>query len=92
MYFLSVYISRAACWEALSLIWINVKALKIYMILYITWNVSLIFPDDEDGMSRVAGASIFTFQKVKRGHSMAQTGERLRVFYVMYTYISIALN
>lgn len=28
-------------------------------------------------MSRVAGSSIFTFQKVKRGHSMAQTGERL---------------
>ncbi len=28
-------------------------------------------------MSRVAGASIFTFQKVKRGHSMAQTGEIL---------------
>ncbi|XP_075876779.1 origin recognition complex subunit 2 [Nelusetta ayraudi] len=33
--------------------------------------------DDEDGVSRVAGASIFTFQKVKRGHSMAQTASEL---------------
>lgn len=31
--------------------------------------------EEDDGMSRVAGSSIFTFQKVKRGHSMAQTGE-----------------
>lgn len=35
--------------------------------------------EDEDGMSRVAGSSIFTFQKVKRGHSMAQTGENLHL-------------
>ncbi|TNM98056.1 hypothetical protein fugu_014302 [Takifugu bimaculatus] len=33
--------------------------------------------DDDDGMSRVAGSSIFTFQKVKRGHSMAQTASEL---------------
>ena len=33
--------------------------------------------EDDEGMSRVAGSSIFTFQKVKRGHSMAQTGENL---------------
>ncbi|XP_026229397.1 origin recognition complex subunit 2 [Anabas testudineus] len=32
--------------------------------------------DDED-LSRVAGSSIFTFQKVKRGHSMAQTANEL---------------
>lgn len=38
--------------------------------------------DDEDGVSRVAGASIFTFQKVKRGHSMAQTGESLYDLYM----------
>lgn len=62
------------------------------MSLYITLNVSLICADDEDGMSRVAGSSIFTFQKVKRGQSMAQTGERLCVFYVIYTHVSIALN
>ncbi|XP_047445122.1 origin recognition complex subunit 2 [Mugil cephalus] len=29
--------------------------------------------EDDDGLSRVAGSSIFTFQKVKRSHSMAQT-------------------
>lgn len=34
--------------------------------------------EDEDGLSRVAGSTIFTFQRVKRGHSMAQTGESLR--------------
>ncbi|XP_058491870.1 origin recognition complex subunit 2 isoform X1 [Solea solea] len=33
--------------------------------------------EDEDGVSRVAGSSIFTFQKVKRGHSMAQTASEL---------------
>lgn len=33
--------------------------------------------DDEEGMSRMAGSSIFTFQKVKRGHSMAQTASEL---------------
>ncbi|XP_076600136.1 origin recognition complex subunit 2 [Chaetodon auriga] len=33
--------------------------------------------EDEEGMARVAGASIFTFQKVKRGHSMAQTASEL---------------
>ncbi|XP_061694433.1 origin recognition complex subunit 2 [Syngnathoides biaculeatus] len=33
--------------------------------------------DDDGGMSRVAGASIFTFQKNKRGHSMAQTASEL---------------
>uniref|UniRef100_UPI0037E8302D origin recognition complex subunit 2 n=1 Tax=Semicossyphus pulcher TaxID=241346 RepID=UPI0037E8302D len=33
--------------------------------------------EDEDGLSRVAGSSIFTFQKVKRGHSMAQTASEL---------------
>ncbi|XP_039999938.1 origin recognition complex subunit 2 isoform X2 [Xiphias gladius] len=33
--------------------------------------------EDEEGMSRVAGSSIFTFQKVKRGHSMAQTASEL---------------
>lgn len=36
------------------------------------------FAEDEEGMYRVAGSSIFTFQKAKRGHSMAQTGESLR--------------
>uniref|UniRef100_A0A8D3E6E4 Origin recognition complex subunit 2 n=1 Tax=Scophthalmus maximus TaxID=52904 RepID=A0A8D3E6E4_SCOMX len=35
----------------------------------------LVFTDDDEGMSRVAGSSIFTFQKMKRAHSMAQTGE-----------------
>lgn len=38
---------------------------------------SLGFTEDEEGLSRVAGSSIFTFQKVKRGHSMAQTGESI---------------
>ncbi|XP_063317750.1 origin recognition complex subunit 2 [Pelmatolapia mariae] len=33
--------------------------------------------EDEDGLSRVAGSSIFTFQKVKRSHSMAQTASEL---------------
>lgn len=33
--------------------------------------------EDEEGLSRVAGSSIFTFQKNKRAHSMAQTGEIL---------------
>uniref|UniRef100_H3CR48 Origin recognition complex subunit 2 n=1 Tax=Tetraodon nigroviridis TaxID=99883 RepID=H3CR48_TETNG len=33
--------------------------------------------EEDDGMSRVAGSSIFTFQKVKRGHSMAQTANEL---------------
>ncbi|XP_041660335.1 origin recognition complex subunit 2 [Cheilinus undulatus] len=33
--------------------------------------------EDEEGLSRVAGASIFTFQKVRRGHSMAQTANEL---------------
>lgn len=33
--------------------------------------------DDEEGMSRVAGSSIFTFQKSRRGHSMAQTASEL---------------
>ncbi|KAM9349330.1 origin recognition complex subunit 2 [Symphorus nematophorus] len=33
--------------------------------------------EDEECMSRVAGSSIFTFQKVKRGHSMAQTASEL---------------
>lgn len=33
--------------------------------------------EDEDGMYRVAGSSIFTFQKAKRGHSMAQTASEL---------------
>ncbi|XP_034470770.1 origin recognition complex subunit 2 [Hippoglossus hippoglossus] len=33
--------------------------------------------EDDEGMSRVAGSSIFTFQKVKRGHSMAQTASEL---------------
>lgn len=32
--------------------------------------------DDED-VSRVGGSSIFTFQKNKRSHSMAQTGESM---------------
>ncbi|MED6255777.1 hypothetical protein ATANTOWER_014943 [Ataeniobius toweri] len=31
--------------------------------------------EDEESWSRVAGSSIFTFQKVKRGNSMAHTGE-----------------
>ncbi|XP_030259626.1 origin recognition complex subunit 2 isoform X2 [Sparus aurata] len=35
------------------------------------------YTEDEEGMSRVAGSSIFTFQKVKRGHSMAQTASEL---------------
>ncbi|XP_074545569.1 origin recognition complex subunit 2 [Halichoeres trimaculatus] len=33
--------------------------------------------EDEEGLSRVAGSSIFTFQKVRRGHSMAQTASEL---------------
>ncbi|XP_061652189.1 origin recognition complex subunit 2 isoform X1 [Phyllopteryx taeniolatus] len=33
--------------------------------------------EDDDGMSRVAGASIFTFQKTKRGRSMVQTASEL---------------
>nr|XP_057924394.1 origin recognition complex subunit 2 [Doryrhamphus excisus] len=33
--------------------------------------------EDEEDISRVAGASIFTFQKNKRGHSMAQTASEL---------------
>ncbi|CAN9503266.1 unnamed protein product [Ophioblennius macclurei] len=33
--------------------------------------------EDEDGLSRVTGSSIFTFQKSKRGHSMAQTASEL---------------
>ncbi|XP_029971811.1 origin recognition complex subunit 2-like [Salarias fasciatus] len=33
--------------------------------------------EDEDGLSRVAGSSIFTFQKARRGHSMAQTASEL---------------
>lgn len=33
--------------------------------------------EDDEGMSRVAGSSIFTFQKNRRGHSMAQTASEL---------------
>ncbi|XP_037314166.2 origin recognition complex subunit 2 isoform X1 [Pungitius pungitius] len=33
--------------------------------------------EDEDGIYRVAGSSIFTFKKAKRGHSMAQTASEL---------------
>ncbi|XP_069020708.1 origin recognition complex subunit 2 [Embiotoca jacksoni] len=33
--------------------------------------------EDEDGLLRVTGSSIFTFQKVKRGHNMAQTASEL---------------
>ncbi|XP_034412280.1 origin recognition complex subunit 2 [Cyclopterus lumpus] len=33
--------------------------------------------EDDDGMYRVAGSSMFTFQKAKRGHSMAQTASEL---------------
>lgn len=44
---------------------------------YITFFVCY-FSEDEDSLSRVAGSSIFTFQKAKRGHSMAQTGESLQ--------------
>ncbi|XP_061926262.1 origin recognition complex subunit 2 [Entelurus aequoreus] len=33
--------------------------------------------EDEEDMSRVSGTSIFTFQKNKRGHSMAQTASEL---------------
>ncbi|XP_021175102.2 origin recognition complex subunit 2 isoform X2 [Fundulus heteroclitus] len=33
--------------------------------------------EEEDGLSRVAGSSIFTFQKVKRGNSMANTASEL---------------
>ncbi|XP_033507361.2 origin recognition complex subunit 2 [Epinephelus lanceolatus] len=33
--------------------------------------------EDEEGMYRMAGSSIFTFQKAKRGHSMAQTASEL---------------
>ncbi|XP_045908092.1 origin recognition complex subunit 2 isoform X2 [Micropterus dolomieu] len=33
--------------------------------------------EDEEGVSRVAGSSIFSFQKVKRGHSMAQAASEL---------------
>lgn len=45
--------------------------------LHTTYTFFLGFTEDEECMSRVAGSSIFTFQKVKRGHSMAQTGESL---------------
>ncbi|XP_044223907.1 origin recognition complex subunit 2 [Thunnus albacares] len=33
--------------------------------------------EDDEGLSRVAGSSIFTFQKNKRAHSMAQTASEL---------------
>lgn len=33
--------------------------------------------EDEDGLSRVAGSSIFTFQKSRRGNSMAHTASEL---------------
>nr|XP_040027560.1 origin recognition complex subunit 2 [Gasterosteus aculeatus aculeatus] len=33
--------------------------------------------EDEDGIYRVAGSSIFTFKKAKRGHSMALTASEL---------------
>ncbi|XP_077391673.1 origin recognition complex subunit 2 [Festucalex cinctus] len=33
--------------------------------------------EDDEGMSRVAGSSIFTFQKTKRGRSMTQTANEL---------------
>ncbi|XP_054888805.1 origin recognition complex subunit 2 isoform X2 [Poeciliopsis prolifica] len=33
--------------------------------------------EDEDGLSGVAGASIFTFQKIRRGSSMANTASEL---------------
>ncbi|XP_028987068.1 origin recognition complex subunit 2 [Betta splendens] len=33
--------------------------------------------EEEEGLSRVAGSSIFTFQKARRGHSMAQTANEL---------------
>ncbi|XP_068604709.1 origin recognition complex subunit 2 [Brachionichthys hirsutus] len=33
--------------------------------------------EDGEGTSRVAGSSIFTFQKVKRGHGMARTASEL---------------
>ncbi|XP_024908200.1 origin recognition complex subunit 2 [Cynoglossus semilaevis] len=33
--------------------------------------------DDEDGVSRVTGSSIFTFKQIKRSHSMAQTASDL---------------
>ncbi|KAK7945100.1 hypothetical protein WMY93_000828 [Mugilogobius chulae] len=33
--------------------------------------------EDDDDVSRVAGSSIFTFQKSRRGHSMAQTASEL---------------
>ncbi|XP_037644488.1 origin recognition complex subunit 2 [Sebastes umbrosus] len=33
--------------------------------------------EDEEGMYKVAGSSIFTFQKARRGHSMAQTASEL---------------
>uniref|UniRef100_A0A3P8U618 Origin recognition complex subunit 2 n=1 Tax=Amphiprion percula TaxID=161767 RepID=A0A3P8U618_AMPPE len=35
------------------------------------------FTEDDDALSRVAGSSIFTFQKVRRGHGMAQTATEL---------------
>uniref|UniRef100_A0A8C4IHQ0 Origin recognition complex subunit 2 n=1 Tax=Dicentrarchus labrax TaxID=13489 RepID=A0A8C4IHQ0_DICLA len=47
-----------------------------------------VFTEDEEGMSRVAGSSIFTFQKVKRGHSMAQTGERLHCLKKKVQFVS----
>lgn len=46
--------------------------------LHVTKIIFLHLTEDEDGFSRVAGSSIFTFQKVKRSHSMAQTGESLQ--------------
>lgn len=49
----------------------------IFTWLHFSYIIFLGIPDDEDGLSRVAGSSIFTFQKVKRGHGMAQTGESL---------------
>lgn len=50
--------------------------LIIWKICLVSGSVFFIgFTEDEEGLSRVAGSSIFTFQKVRRGHSMAQTGE-----------------
>lgn len=54
--------------------------------------------EDDEGLSRVAGASIFTFQKNKRAHGMAQTGkilahipphERPHSCYSLFTFVCV---
>ena len=55
----------------------DIKIVVVSGAVFVFVFVFVGFTEDEEGMSRVAGSSIFTFQKVKRGHSMAATGESL---------------